>query len=226
MAGAHAENPEHLQEIQVGLATTTNPGSHTPEATQPLPNISIQPVAQMFLSLPPSSLTSDGSGFLGFQLDSMSFQGQAFAGPSTQDNTAAYPVTPDYASLLSSTGLGTTAFASGCPPTYSGVGFVNPLQEFPVYSYGDPSSLMPEAVTAPSTYTSPSPPSVNLQLPFSRGSYEPAALFEPAPQVSQVEPSWSTTSPQAITALLSQLDDFFAPGKLDDTWVPVKSSRP
>jgi len=110
------------------------------------------------------------------------------------------------------------------------VGFVNQLQEFPVYSYGDPSSLMPEAVTAPSTYTSPSPPSVDLQLPFTPGSHEPAALFEPVPQV---EPSWSPTSPQAIAASLSQFDNFFTPGKVDfDTWyqsnlfAPGLSSHP
>jgi hypothetical protein len=222
MAGAHAENPEHPQEIQVGLPATTNPGSHTPEATQPLPDMSIQS-AQM----PPSLPASYGYGFLGFQLDTMSPQGQAFAGLSTQDNTAAYPVMSDY---HSSTGVDLTTFASGCSPTYSGVGFVNQLQEFPVYSYGDPSSLMPGTVTAPSTYTSPSPPSVDLKLPFTPNSHEPAALFEPVPQV---EPSWSPSSSQAITASLSQFDDFFTPGKVDfDTWyqsnlfAPEVSSHP
>jgi uncharacterized C2H2 Zn-finger protein len=211
-AWTHAENPEPLQEIQVGLPATTNPGSHT--ATQPLPDISIQPVAQMPPSLPPSS---DGSDFFGFQLDAMSPQVQAFAGPSTQDNTAAYPVTSGYASLLSSTGVDATAFTSGCPPTYSGVGFVNQPQELPMYSYGDATSLMPEAVTAPSTYTSPSPPSVDFQPPLTHGSYEPAALFEPVPQAG---PSWSPASSQAITASLSQFDDFLAPGQtIDfDTW--------
>lgn len=208
MADARAEDTEYLQEIQVGLPATTNPGSHTPEATQPLPSISTLPVAQMPLS----------------------WQGQAFAGPSTQDNTAAYPVTSDYASFLSSTGVDTTAFASGYPPTYSGVGFVNQLQEFPVYSYGDRPSLMPEAVTAPSTYTSPSPQSVDLYLPFTPGNYESAALLEP---VAQVEPSWSMTSSQAITASLPRSDDFFAPGKVEfDTWyqanllAPELSSHP
>ena len=213
MARYYAANPEHLQDIQVGLPLATNPGPDTPRASQPLPDLALQPVASTQPFSYPLNLTSDGSGIVDFQLDAMSPQGQAFAGPSMQGNTAAYPVTSDYTSMLPHTEIDTTVFTSGELPTYSGVGFVNQPQEFPMYSYGDTSSLMPDAITVPTTHTSRPQPSVDLQLPFIPNGYEPATL-EPVPQAG---PSWSSS--HAFSAP-PQFDDFFGPGNaIDfDTW--------
>jgi hypothetical protein len=213
----YAENPDQLKDIQVGLPLATNPGPHTPEATQPFPNASIQPVAPMQPSLPPSNLTSNDYGFFG-QLDAMSPQGQPFAGPSTQGLTATYPVASDYAPLPLPTEINTTTFTSGFPPTYSGVGFVNQPQGFPsVYSYSDASSSIPDAITPPTLSTSPSESSsVDLQLsftPITPQCYELAALLEPIPQAG---PSCSPGSSQAIPAQHSQLDTSVMPGTTID----------
>jgi len=188
MANHYAENPEEFQELKINLPSANTPG-HTPDATQPLPDASIQPVAPMQPSSPHSDLTSDASGFIASQLDATSSQGQVSAWQPTQGNTVASAAPSDRVFSLSPTGIDMTAFTPAVLPTYSGVDFLSHPQGFPTQSYGDVSS-MPGAVTVP-TISASSAASADLTLPFIPTNYEPASLFDPVPG-----PSWPSTSSQ------------------------------
>jgi hypothetical protein len=215
MARYYAANPELLEDIQVGLPLATNPGSHSPEVSiKNLPDIS-QPVAPSR----PSSYTenptshSNDSGIFGFQVDAMSLQGQgqALAGPSTQEFTAPYAVQPELPLFFSSPTTDTTTFTSAVQPNYSGVGFLNHPQGFPMYASGDISSSMLDAITPELTIsTSSSSPSVDPVPLLTPNSYDPAALLQPIPQAGS---SSSPSSLQDISTQLSQFDEFFTPEK-------------
>ena len=237
MANHYAENPEEFQELKINLPSANIPG-HTPDATQPLPGASIQPVAPMRPLSPPSDLTSDPPGFITSQVDASS-QGQASAWQPTQDNTVASAAPSGPLFSLSPTGIDMTAFTPGVPPTYSGVDFLGYLQGFPMQSYGDFSS-MPGAVTVP-TISASSAASADLALPFTPTNSESASLFDPV-----LGPTWPSTSSQTTgtsipvshvpttgaswspTSSLSPFDqiDFFATGETSDfdAWYQSYSS--
>ena len=194
MANHYAENPEELEELELKInLPSANTAGHTPDATQPLPDAFIQPVATMQPLSPPSHLTSDTSGFIAPQLDAISPQGQASAWHLAQDNTATSAVPSHPGFSPSPTGIDMTAFTPGVPTTYSEVDFLTQLGfPTPTQSYGgDVSSSMPVAVTVPAICTS-SAASADLKLPFTPTSCEPASLFDPVPG-----PSCSSTPSEA-----------------------------
>jgi hypothetical protein len=234
MANYYAENPEEFEELRINLPSASNPG-HTPDATQSVPDTSIQPVAPMQPLSPPSDMTSDASGFIFPRLDATSPQGQTSIWQPMQDNTAAFAAPSDPVLSLSLTGIDMTAFTPGVPPTYSGVDFLNHLQGFPTQSCGDlPSSIMiPGSVTVP-TISASSAGSSDLTLPFIPTSCEPASLFDPVPvsslssissqgatqagtsiPVSHVTTPGGGWSPTSSLATFGQFD-VFAPGEAGD----------